>query len=61
MYQGAIYAKNAAVTMSGNSSISTAYTILVADTISMIGASGFNNNYSSLPSGSPIQQTVMVE
>jgi hypothetical protein len=61
VYQGIIYAKNAAVTMFGNSSISTAYTMLVADTISLQGTTGFNNNYSSLPNGSPIQQTVMVE
>ena len=60
VYQGIIYAKNAAVTMNGNSNIS-AYTMLVADTISMQGTTGFNNNYSSLANGSPIQQTVMVE
>jgi Flp pilus assembly protein TadG len=61
VYQGIIYARNAAVTMFGNASISTAYTMLVADTINMSGTTGFNNNYSSLASGSPIQQTVMVE
>jgi Putative Flp pilus-assembly TadE/G-like len=61
VYQGIIYAKNAQVTMYGNSSVSTAYTMLVADTIRMVGTSGFNNNYSSLLSGSPIQQTIMVE
>lgn len=60
VYQGVIYARNAAVTMSGNSSI-TAYTLLIADTISMQGTSGFNNDYSTLVNGSPIQQTVMVE
>jgi hypothetical protein len=61
VYQGVIYAKNAAVTMEGNSSVSTAYTMLVADTISLTGTSGFNNDYSSLLAGSPIQKTVMVE
>ena len=61
VYQGIIYAKNAQVTMYGNSSVSTAYTMLVADTIRMVGTSGFNNNYSSLLSGSPIQTTIMVE
>jgi hypothetical protein len=61
VYQGIIYARNAAVTMYGNSSVSSAYTMLVADTISMIGTSGFNNDYSSLLNGSPIQQTVLVE
>jgi hypothetical protein len=61
VYQGIIYAKNASVSMYGNSSVSTAYTMLVADTIHFIGTSGFNNNYSSLLNGSPIQQTIMVE
>jgi Flp pilus assembly protein TadG len=61
VYQGIIYAKKAAVTMDGNASISTAYTLLVADTINLIGTSGFNNDYSSLINGSPIQQSVLVE
>jgi Flp pilus assembly protein TadG len=61
VYQGIIYAKNASITMYGNSSVSTAYTMVVADTIHMIGTSGFNNNYSSLLNGSPIQTTMMVE
>jgi hypothetical protein len=61
VYQGIIYAKNAAVSMEGNSSVNTAYTMLVADTISLIGTSGFNNDYSSLLTGSPLQKTVMVE
>jgi hypothetical protein len=61
VYQGIIYAKNAAVTMEGNSSVNTAYTMLIADTISLTGTSGFNNDYSSLLTGSPIQTTVMVE
>jgi hypothetical protein len=61
VYQGTIYAKNAAVTMYGNSAINTAYTILVADTISLIGTSTFNNNYGALPNGSPIQKVVVLE
>jgi hypothetical protein len=61
VYQGTIYAKKAAVTMYGNSSVSAAYTILVADTISLVGTTGFNNNYSSLPNGSPIQKIVTLE
>jgi hypothetical protein len=60
IYQGTIYAKNAAVTMYGNSSV-TAYTLLVADTVSLVGTSGFNNNYSTLPNGSPIQKVVVLE
>lgn len=61
VYQGTIYAKNAAVTLYGNSAVNTAYTILVADTISLVGTSAFNNNYSLLPSGSPIQKVVVLE
>jgi Flp pilus assembly protein TadG len=61
VYQGTIYAKNADITMFGNSSVSAAYTILVANTIVIKGASGFNNNYSSLTGGSPIKQVSLVE
>jgi hypothetical protein len=60
-YQGTIYAKNAAITMYGNSSMNTAYTMIVADTISIQGTAGINNDYSSLLTGSPIQQSMMVE
>jgi hypothetical protein len=61
VYQGTIYARNAKVTMSGSASINTAYTMLIADTINLTGSSIFNNDYSSLLTGSPIQKTVMVE
>jgi len=61
VYQGTIYAKNAAVTMYGNSSVNALYTILVADTISLVGTTGFNDNYSLLPNGNPIQKLVIVE
>ena len=61
VYQGAIYAKNAAITMYGNSSVSSQYTILIADTITMVGTSGFNDNYTTLAGGSPIKQVSLVE
>jgi hypothetical protein len=62
IYQGTIYAKNAAITMHGNSSVSAAYTIIVADTISLVGTTGLSDNYSSLPGGaSPLQQVAIVE
>jgi hypothetical protein len=61
VYQGTIYAKNAAVTMYGNSAVDALYTILVADTISLVGTTGFNNNYSLLPTGSPLQKVVVLE
>jgi Flp pilus assembly protein TadG len=61
-YQGTIYAKNAAISMYGTSSVLAKYTILVADTISIVGTAGFNNDYSSLPnSSSPLQKILMVE
>jgi hypothetical protein len=61
VYQGAIYNKNNGITMDGNSSVNAAYTIIVADTITMIGTSGLNDNYSSLTGGSPIKQVALVE
>lgn len=61
VYQGVIYALNAAVTMYGNSSVNTQYTLMVCDTLSLVGTSAFNDNYSSLPNGSPIQKIVLVE
>jgi hypothetical protein len=48
--------------MHGNSSVSAAYTIIVADTISLVGTTGLSDNYSSLPAGaSPIQLVAVVE
>ncbi len=61
VYEGVIYAKNAAITMYGNSSVNSKYTMVVADTISLVGTTAFNNDYSALPNGSPIQRTVLVE
>ncbi len=60
VYQGVIYALHAAVTMYGNSS-NAQYTMLVADTISLVGATSLNSNYSLLPNGSPIQQVAIME
>jgi hypothetical protein len=61
VYQGVIYAKNAAITMYGNSSINTKYTLIVADTISLVGSTALNSDYSLLPNGSPITRIAMVE
>lgn len=61
VYQGTIYAKTNAITLYGNSS-ATGYTLVVADTISLVGTSAFNNDYSSLPDGtSPLHLTAVVE
>ena len=61
VYQGTIYNRNNGITMEGNSSVSSQYTILIADTISMTGTTGFNDNYTSLAGGSPIKQVSLVE
>jgi hypothetical protein len=61
VYEGVIYALHAYLTMYGNSSVSARYTILVADTVSLVGTTGFGNDYSLLPTGSPIQTVTRVE
>lgn len=52
--EGTIYFPSATVTFTGNSSYA-AYTILVAETISITGNGSFNNDYSGLDNGSPIK------
>lgn len=59
-FTGVIYAKNAAVTMVGNTNVN-AYTILIADTITFTGTSSFNNDYSLLPNGNPVERIAVVE
>jgi len=61
VYQGTIYDKNNGITMYGNSAVNAAYTMVVADTLNLIGTSGFNNNYSSLTGGSLLKQVALVE
>ncbi len=62
VYEGVIYAPKAALTLYGNSSVSAKYTMIVADTISLVGTSGINNDYSALPGGtSPIQRVSLLE
>lgn len=61
-YTGIIYNRNNCITMYGNSSQTTQYSILVADCISVQGTSSITNDYSSLPGGaSPLQQVAVVE
>jgi hypothetical protein len=61
VYEGIIYARNANITMYGNSSTDAKYTMVVANKIDLVGTSGFNNDYSLLPTGSPIQTVALVE
>ncbi len=66
-FTGAIYAKNATLSFSGNPSATSgssgyaAYTMIIADQFNLVGASVINNDYSSLPGGSPLQQVAIVE
>jgi hypothetical protein len=61
VYQGTIYAKKAAVKMHGTSQTNSMYTIVVADTINIVGTADFKNNYSLLPTGSPVTKVAVVE
>ena len=61
VYQGVIYAPHADITMYGNSSVNCKYTMVVANTVSLVGTTAFNNDYSLLPTGSPIQRVVLLE
>lgn len=59
-YTGVIYSPRSNVSMYGNSSL-TAYTTIVAYTLSMVGTSYINNDYSSLSGGNPLKVTALVE
>jgi hypothetical protein len=41
--------------------VNAKYTLVVADTFSLVGTPSFNDDYSMLPNGSPIQKVVVVE
>jgi hypothetical protein len=64
-YTGTLYALNSEIDLYGNpslsSGVSAAYTIIVADKFNLTGSSQLNNDYSSLPVGSPLQTTAIVE
>jgi Flp pilus assembly protein TadG len=62
VYQGALYFPTALLTYSGGSSTS-AYTIIVADTVALSGGSSItlNNDVSSLANGSPIKSSALYE
>ena len=50
---GTLYFPTTGLSYSGGSS--SAYTIIVADTVNFSGGATLNNNYSSLPGGSPVK------
>ena len=55
VYNGSMYFPTTAVTYSGGSFATGAYTVIVAKTLSFSGGSILNNDYSTLPGGSPIK------
>lgn len=57
---GALYVPDASVEFKGNNSVST-YTIMVTNTVLFDGSSTFNNDYSSLSNGSPIESATLAE
>jgi hypothetical protein len=61
-YTGTLYAIKSEIDLYGNPSLTSAdYTMVVADKFQLTGDSSFNNNYSTLPTGNPLQQVALVE
>jgi hypothetical protein len=58
--QGAVYMPKAPLTVNGTGT-TAAYTILVVDKVTFNGNSSFNDNYSTLPNGSPIKAAHLTE
>jgi Putative Tad-like Flp pilus-assembly len=61
-FEGAVYIPGGPLTINGAAGSTAAYTIVVAQSVTLNGAT-FNlpANYSSLPGGSPIKDAVLVE
>jgi hypothetical protein len=59
-FTGALYFPGAQLTYNGSGPL-TAYTILVANTILFNGSSNVDDDYSSLPNGSPIKTSILAE
>lgn len=59
-FDGALYFPTTALTFNGNSS-SNGYSIVVANSLTLVGNSSLGNNYSSLANGSPIKSTILAE
>ncbi len=58
--QGAVYMPKAPLTINGTGT-AAAYTILVVDKVTFNGNSSFNDNYTTLPNGSPIKAAHLTE
>lgn len=60
-FNGTLYFLNSNLNYEGNST-NNGYTIIIADTLSVLGTSVLGDNYTSLPGGiSPIHSSVLVE
>jgi Flp pilus assembly protein TadG len=59
--QGSLYFPDAPLVFNGSSGTNAAYTIIIAQSITFNGSVTLNDNYSSLPGGSPIKTAVLVE
>jgi hypothetical protein len=58
--QGALYFPGALLNLSNTGALA-AYTIAVANSLSLTGNVNFGSDFSSLPGGSPIKSAVLVE
>jgi hypothetical protein len=57
---GSLYFPTTPVSYPGGTDVNGSYSIIVAQTISFSGGCKMNNDYSSLPSGSPIRGNVLI-
>ena len=57
---GSLYFPTTAVTFSNGSNSSSPYSIIVAKTVVFTGGTKLNNDYSSLPGGSPIKGNALI-
>ena len=55
VFQGTLYFPTTALNYSGGSSSTAAYTVMVAKSVNFSGGTILNNDYSSLPGGSPVK------
>jgi hypothetical protein len=58
--EGTLYFPTTAMTYSGGVTMPSAYTLIVAKTVTISGGVTLNNDFSSLPDGSPIKGSAML-